>query len=408
MAFDLQRALVEGLGSRIPFLDRLLSYCYFAEMSVLEVASSDSRGRGVSLVGRVGPEGPEEVVLVSPLPSQASRRGLLEDPQDQRRALRLLAATWAMASLQRPGRPGPGIAVIAAHPDPDGEALAGLARERDLLRPRRVVLLDDSPMEDSPGPLAEPVSLDGLIVHLSAPLPVQPLPRPLRDIQVWRWEGGRGPLFRALEDVFSLHQEGRIVPLLVHPRSGDLLEEPLDAEMTVGLAVGGIEPPPSWRHVDSPMRVQTLGSWSHRMQALSQGVALVTQAVRQAWNGAFPDGAIRVVGIASRDPVGIDLLIWVPSGTLDRAKTALEALPGRDQATLSFSLARRSASGSSRTGPDLRLPPGMTLAIPEGIPVAVLGSRRTPEPDAIQEAVLLAGDLKALLEGLPGSLEGRP
>lgn len=404
MAFDLQRALTEGIGSRIPFLDRLLSYCYFAEMSVLEVASSDSRGRGLSLVGRVGPEGPEDVVLVSPLPSQASRRGLLEDPRDQRRALRLLAATWALASLQVPDRPGPRIAILAVHPDPDGEALAGLAREADLLRPRRFLLLDDSPIGDSP--LADPVALDGLLVHLSAPLPVQPLPRPLRDIQVWRWEGGRGHLFRALEEVFSLQREGRIVPLLVHPRSGDLLEEPLDAEVTVGLVDSINESPPSWRHVDSPMRVQTMGSWAHRVRALAEGVAIVSEAALRAWNGAFPGGAVRVVGMASRDPVGIDLLLWVPPGAMEQTKTFLEAWPGRDSTTLSLSLTRRGLHGSPEAAPVPRFPPGMTLAIPEGIPVAVLGSRSNEELDAIQEAVLLARDLKGLLEGLPGSLEG--
>ena len=402
MAFDLHRALLEGLGSRIPFLDRLLSYCYFADMSVLEVASCDSGGRGVSLVGRMGAEGAEEVVLVSPLPSQASRRGILEDPLDRRRALRLLAATWALASLQDPERPSPGAGLIAVHPDPDGDALSGLARERDLLRPRRFLLLDDAPR---PGKV--PVAMDGMIVRVAAPLPVQSIPRPLRDIQVWRWHPGPG-LFRALEEICSLHREGRIVPLLVHPRSGILLEEPPDAEVTVGLLDSGVVPPPAWRHVDSPMRIGTQGSWGGRVRAFAEGFSILSEAARRAWGGSLPDGAIRVVGTVARNPVGIDLVIWVPAGSLEKTREFLEQSPPKEGSEISLGPGRSIRTVSPASLPDLRFPPGMALCIPEGVPTEALGSRRDEEGDPVREAVTLAMDLKELLRGLlrPGQ-EGR-
>ncbi len=400
MAFDLQRALLEGLSSRIPFLDRLLSYCYFAEMSVLEVASHDARGRGVSLVGRVGPEGPEERVLVAPLPFQACRRGVLEDPQDQRRALHLVAATWAMASLQRSGRPGPGIALIALHPDLDGEALTELTRERDLLRPRRFVILGGS-VCSSP----EVVAVDGLLVHVSAPLPVRPLPRPLRDIQVWRCTAGNG-LFAALEEVFSCYREDRIVPLLVQPRAGVLLEEPTDAEVTVGLTEDGIRPPGSWVHVDSPTHIGTQGSWGERFRAWSEGFLALAEAARRSWGDQVPDGAIRVVGMASRDPVGIDVLLWVPAGSLDQTWAFLKSVTIRG-GSLVLAQARASLSESPMPASGPRFPPGLTLRIPEGLPVEVLGTRREEESDPVQESLLLARDLKTLLEGLEG-LRGAP
>jgi len=398
VAFDLQRALVEGMTSRIPFLDRLLSYCYFAEMSVLEVASSDATGRGVSLVGRVGAEGPEEVVLVSPLPFQAARRGALDDRLEQRRALRLLAATWALASRRGDSdRAPPGLGLIAVHPDPGGDSLASLTRERDLLRPWRLVLLDDSP-----DPTLRPVTLDGLLVHLSAPLPVQPLPRPLRDIQVWRWQGGAG-LFRALEETFALHRHGRIVPLLLHPCSGPLLEEPLAAEMTVGLLDARTVPPPEWQHVDSPLRVSTQGSWGDRIRAFDECFSILAEAVQQAWGGHIPDGAVRVAGIGTPDPVGIDLVLWVPGGCLDGALAALERRSCREGADLQVTQVRRSGVGRGAVAAQTGFPPAMSLCVPEGIPLEVLGCRREAIDDPVQEAVAVAEDLRGLLGRLSGT-----
>lgn len=403
MAFDLQRALQEGLGSRIPFLDRLLSYCYFAEMSVLEVAFYDSQGRGVSLVGRLGQEAPEEVVLVSPLPPQASRRGILEDPQDQRRALRLIAATWALASLQPTGLPAPAVGLLAVHPDPEGEVLAGLTRERDLLRPRRYLLLDESPCRR-----AAPVGVDGLLLHLSAPLPVRPLPRPLRDIQVWRWHLAGSGCFQALRDVFRLHREGSILPLVIGPRSGVLLEEPQDLEVTVGVIDGATTPPPGWRQVDRPTHVGTQGSWGDRVRALDEGLSLVFEAGRRAWGGTVPDRAIRVVGAGNRDPAGLDVLLWTPAGTMERARAFIQASPPVDGLVISVVQSRRAGPLTSdpASGADAPFPPGMTLSIPEDVPVLSMGSRIEGESDPVLEAVALARSLRHWIEEILGPDEG--
>ena len=122
MGFDIIRAASEALASRLPFLDRLLSYLYFADLAVLEQSTWDDLGRGVTVLGRKGPQRPGAgVVLAAPLPRASSLAGLPPGSPDVVRAGTLLAMAWAVASLPEETRFP--VTLVAARPDPLGNGL---------------------------------------------------------------------------------------------------------------------------------------------------------------------------------------------------------------------------------------------------------------------------------------------
>ena len=101
MGFDVARAALEAFQSRLPFLDRLLSYLYFADLDVLEESTWDEFGHGVTVLGRRGPDvAGRGVIVAAPLPRAGTLAGLPPDSPDCHRAGTLLALAWAVASLE--------------------------------------------------------------------------------------------------------------------------------------------------------------------------------------------------------------------------------------------------------------------------------------------------------------------
>jgi hypothetical protein len=125
VGFDLTRAVADSLGGRTAVLDRLVSYLYFADISVVEQSTWDEHGSGVSVVGTKGGGTGPAVVLATPLPSPRGldpARAGASWPVELARFVDLMAKTWALSEIpaEAAGRP---VHLVAYRPDPVGRTL---------------------------------------------------------------------------------------------------------------------------------------------------------------------------------------------------------------------------------------------------------------------------------------------
>jgi hypothetical protein len=125
VGFDLTRAVADSLGGRTAVLDRLVSYLYFADVSVVEQSTWDEHGSGVSVIGTKGGGTGPAVVLATPLPSSRvldPARAGASWPVELARFVDLMAKTWALSEIPA-GAAGRPVHLVAHRPDPVGRTL---------------------------------------------------------------------------------------------------------------------------------------------------------------------------------------------------------------------------------------------------------------------------------------------
>lgn len=321
MGFDVARAASEALASRLPFLDRLVSYLYFADLVVLEQSTCDEFGRGVTVVGRKGPERPGDgVVLAAPLPRAESLLGLATGSADVTRAGTLLAMAWAVASLDedRLARP---VTLVAARPDPLG---SGLRSVLDVPAGRDCTVIASAPT----GPDATAPMCAVAVLSLAMPAPVRPLRAPLKDVVTLTLD--RCDAVPALAALAAAARSRSLEPLSIHPTSGVHMGPIEELHISVGLPRADFLPPGGWRVEERPVTVHSAGSCLDRVTALDAALATCGAEALEAWDRAgttMPDEPVRLLDLGSADPSGALVALALPR--VDGTHAFLEGLARR-------------------------------------------------------------------------------
>lgn len=331
MGFDVSRAVAEALQSRLPFVDRLLSYLYFGDAAVLEQSTWDESGRGVTIVGRRGPGRPGGILLAAPLPLAATLADLPAGSPDVTRGLALLSMAWALASLEESDLSEP-VTLVAARPDPSGTALRSVLESGTVSA--RLALAATPASDEARAPDATVVALSLLL-----DLPVRPLRAPLRDVVSWV-HPAPGDALAALRDLAARLDDGSGVPLALEPGPGVHLGPVDRLGLTVGLCEPG-PPPPGWAEGGRPSRVGGSGSCRPRLDALLAAAEAAGRVAAGAWADAgrpVPTDLVRLVDLGASEPSGATLGVTLPAeatGDVPASlEAALQALPGVDARAL--------------------------------------------------------------------------
>lgn len=324
MGFDVARAALEAFASRLPFLDRLLSYLYFAELDVLEQSTWDEFGHGVTVLGRRGPDRPGHgVILAAPLPRATTLAGLSPDSADFGRAGTLLALAWAVASLEDADLRAP-VTLVAARPDPLGTGLRSVLDVRFTAGQQVIAAAATGPSAATPGCAV-------VVLSIETRVPVHPLRAPLRDVVTLTSVGASGAgSMSALSALESTIRDRSLDPLELHPAPGIHLCEPDPIRLTVGLRTADFQAPTGWQVEAHPGSVGSTGSSLERVLALAATITLATAEVAHAWERAglpTPGQAFRIVDHGSIDPATTLLALALPPTAV--TPPAMEALASR-------------------------------------------------------------------------------
>lgn len=303
MSFDIARAVTETFGSRTPLLDRILSYLYFADVTVVEQSTADAWGIGVTVIGLKGQaESGPGVVLAGALPTLRvfpQVPSALPDagghPRDLVRLVDLLARVLAMSVLD-PDALGARLALVAYRPDP---VAAGL-RDLSSSFASGMDWLLSAPVGLEPKPLSSDVVFTE--VHLSGG-PRQRPRRRVRNVVSARAQTPRyDPAFplRVLWDLRGLVDRGHVEVLDLDPCAGSDLLAPCRVDVVLGVIREPPELPDPWRTLADTRPTVRIGSWSEVIgTVLDLSVALGGE-VTAAWNGAGlapPEPPIRLVAL---------------------------------------------------------------------------------------------------------------
>ena len=324
MGFDVARAALEAFQSRLPFLDRLLSYLYFADLDVLEESTWDEFGHGVTVLGRRGPDvAGRGVIVAAPLPRAGTLAGLAPDSPDCHRAGTLLALAWAVASLEDAELRAP-VTLVAARPDPLGTGLRSVLNARITSGQTVIAAAPTGPSSVTPACAI-------VVLSIETRVPVQPLRAPLRDVVTLAAGGASHPgAVAALARLEAAFRDRSIEPLELHSAPGVHLAEPDVLRITVGLRTAAPDAPEGWHVVAHPGSVGGTGSLLDRFLALNSALARATSEVREAWDRtgrAAPADGLRIVDIGSVDPSTGLLALGLPAGAASPG--ALDGLASR-------------------------------------------------------------------------------
>ncbi len=335
MSFDVARAVTETFGSRTPLLDRILSYLYFADVTVVEQSTADAWGSGVTVIGLKGQaESGPGVVLAGALPTlrvfPASPRDIPEaggHPRDLVRLVDLLARVFAL-SVVDPDALGARLALVAYRPDPVAEALQDLVGSplfsgMDWLLSGAAGLQPTPPSSDvavievrfSSGPLRGPRHRFRNVVSVRARTPRTDPAFPIR----------------ALQDLSDLVARGHADILDLEPCAGSDLLAPSRVDAVLGVIREPLPLPEAWRTLAETRPIVRLGAWSDAIRTvldLSRGLGSPVSAAWTATGSASPEPPVRLVAFCGACDVGsaffaADLPRLDPQGR-ERVREALE------------------------------------------------------------------------------------
>lgn len=304
MSFDIARAVTETFGSRTPLLDRILSYLYFADVTVVEQSTADAWGSGVTVLGLKGQAdtGPG-VVLAGALPTlrvfPASPRDIPEaggHPRDLSRFVDLLARVFALSVLD-PGGPRARLGLVAYRPDPVAEALHDLPGSSFF---SGMDWLLSGPTGLEPTPASSDVAV--IEVRLSIG-PRRGQRHRFRNVVSVRARTPRtDPAFpiRALQDLSDLVVRGHADILDLEPCAGSDLLAPSQVDVVLGVLREPLPLPESWQTLAETRPTVRLGAWSEvigTVLGLSRGLGKAVAAAWTATGSASPEPPVRLVAL---------------------------------------------------------------------------------------------------------------
>jgi hypothetical protein len=379
VGFDVSRAAAEAFQSRLPFVDRLLSYLYFADAAVLEQSTWDESGRGVTIVGRKGPAAPGGLLMAAALPRATTLAGLEPGHPDAVRGLALLSMAWALASLEEDRLREP-VTLVAARPDPAGLTLRSVL-ESGTVTARAALAATPA------GPRPRRAAAGVIGVELSLDLPVRPLKAPLRDVVTWVLRDPGMAALDALARLDATFADGEVVPLALGPGRGVHLGPAEGLAMTVGLR-GDVQAPDGWSLSGRPTRVGGGGSCRQRLEALLGAARATADAAREAWTAAglaAPREPVRLVDVGSGAASTALLTVAVPPGDPVDLASRLEAEGAGPGGVAARVVLAAGSPGRPLPGDSPDLPPGTAACLVDLVPEVLSlgpGAGDTSDPEA--------------------------
>lgn len=287
VSFDISRAVIETFGSRTPFLDRVLSYLYFADVAVIEQSTADEWGSGETIIGLKGDaESATGLVLAGSLPTlrtfPQSPSAVLDaggHPQDLVRLVDLLARVQAL-SVMDPDASGVRLVLLAYRPDPVASSLRDFASSPIS---RRLDWLLSCPVGLEPRPIMSSVVLVEIQMSGGG---FRTSGRRVRNVvsvcaKVSRYD----PAFplRALRDLYMLSDSGHVEVLDLEPCLGSDLLAPSRIEAVLGVLRDPLALPGSWRVLPETRPAVRLGTWAQVLGALLDLTDALSCEVLAAW-----------------------------------------------------------------------------------------------------------------------------
>jgi len=321
VGFDITRAISESFGSRSPLLDRVLSYLYFADVTVIEQSTWDDYGSGVSILGLKGDRpGPGGIVLGCPLPTV----GHMErdpaivtasggHPLDLARFVDIMAKIWAMSELDGPSLPW-SVNLVAYRPDPVSFSLRSVIEDGLVTGARAYVF---SPT----GPVPRSAACGFALCSLTLSGPTRQRPGgPVQDVASVRITDGdllladNGFPVKALAQLLAMSREGRVELLDLSPAAGSDLAAPGHIDVDLGLLTRQSDLPRGWVIRDPARTSVRLGTWSTILPAVVEVTDRLAATVRDLWTDqglTHPATPVRILSIDS-SPQEATLLVGVP------------------------------------------------------------------------------------------------
>jgi len=300
VGFDITRAVNEAFGGRISFLDRVLSYLYFADVTMMERLTSDDYGSGVSIIGFKGPSRDGDgIVLACPLPTLDR---LPEDPRDiasagghpldAARLVDLMAKVWALSEMD-PSVLNTRLTITAFRPDPIGLSLQSMIEDGSVPGRKAMVF---APAGKTPLVVKHGFAL----CRADLASRTNPGPRhPVTDVlSLKRAVFGHCSLEAALRELQDLSGEGAIELLDILPFTGSDMFQPAAIEVDVGITGNGAGFSDGWKVRESPRTMVRLGSWSGSVSAALHVHDLVCSEAVGIWEGedaAPPGDLVRIL-----------------------------------------------------------------------------------------------------------------
>ncbi|MBM4395556.1 MAG: hypothetical protein FJ087_07695 [Deltaproteobacteria bacterium] len=317
MGFDVTRAVVETLGSRTSVLDRIVSYMYFSDLSVVEQSTWDEFGSGESVLGsRPGGDGPG-VVLCTALPQ--ARNLPFPDPGatpaqalDLARLVDVLAQVKAVSELDPAALSGP-VHLVAYRPDPIGASLRSVLESAGALGGTCLAFAPTG---------AAPVRVPHGLVVLHADVPSPPrraLRAPAREVVRVAVDGPGETALRLLASLPDAVPGCAVLD--VHPAAGSDLAAVTGLEAVLALPDPAASLPPGVSEVGRPSTVAAPGAWTGALGSCLAAIERLRGAVDAAWGAPAPD-AVRLLAIdGPASTVALTLAAALPAGAGDRIES---------------------------------------------------------------------------------------
>lgn len=333
VSFDVARAVTESFGSRTPFLDRFLSYLFFADLAVIEQSTADAWGSGVTVIGVKGESFCKRTLAFAcclpstphvPYPSNSAHS--VSNIHDMFRVVDLFARLAAVSAFKelRELR----LALVAYRPDPIAATLDDVALS-PLLSGADWVLSVPT------GLALEPVPAPTAIVEVSFEAPsCRPRPRRrVRDIVLAEASSASyDPELpsKALRALLQTSDKGKVEVLEVLPFSGIDLLAPLSIQAVIGLH----EIPPKleapWTISGQSRPAVIVRKWSEIMAAIVSVLDTISKIVEDIWEATQKSprvGFVRLLSLReSADVINAVFAVEVPSvDSFSVLKTRLES-----------------------------------------------------------------------------------
>lgn len=337
VGFDITRAISESFGSRSPLLDRVLSYLYFADVTVIEQSTCDDYGSGVSILGFKGNNpGPGGMVLGCPLPTvgrlerdPATLTASGGHPLDLARFVDLMAKIWALSELEGASLPWP-VSLVAYRPDPVSLSFLSLIGDGLVTGDKALVF---SPTGHEPRPAKSGFAL--LSLSLSTRAGRRP-GRPVMDVASVRIGAplnqapGNGFVVQALRHLLGMTRDGLVELLDLAPVAGSDLASPGHLDVDLGLMAREVNLPDGWVVRDPSRSSVRLGVWSVVLPAVVTVVDGLAATVNDTWTARDappPATPVRILSMdGSTDDAELLLAVPLPPGDAAETEALLKAL----------------------------------------------------------------------------------